>query len=585
MAKKKRIKRLIYILLCLLLLSVSYVLAVNTIGSKYDGGNIGRKNMHKSTLYKKSQRVKFGMNVHPALMYWDYPVFDEVLKHLKYKNTEILRIDAYYDQGNTRLLKGIYSGITKGYDILLYFPQCNPSIDQEKYVEYIEYLATVLDGTHLFDCQGKQVPNGTPLCVRYFEITNEPDLKKGLSVEDWFTLYRKCVERVRTIRDDIFFVAPALGYYPLSGQYWRDMCAYVDKDGVKLSDLCDIISAHIYVDDDDELIYKRLNKQLYEGFKQDTHLLNKPLWITETGMSSFEFLDKERAKHSVIQNIYLLSTGASALFYYQYYSYGINNLIGQDTKESGYHVIPHASNTSTAHFYVNDGSRRPLSSGDALKDVTVCPQHNDYIWFQVHSDHPSDRKNFVYKNLKKTGIEIDGDGFCITSIEIYSDKTLQKRKSIAWIGNFKTGRNPLWVPPSAFSDLDDTDFIKVNIKDAIIDENYSGSFKKTMTDEALSVLYTSLSNDFSGLRIEDSSNVKKAYFKNGRSENVYILWANTPTVQYVRYTGKVTSAFDFIGNPLRVKKRQLITDAPIYIVGPEEIFLSVSSHLGPSCEP
>lgn len=528
---------------------------------------------HTTTYFNSQDSISFGMNVHPVLMYWDFPVFDDVLTHLKGKHSKILRIDAYYDQGNSRLFKALYCAIKYNFDVLLYFPQCDISVDKNKYLEYIESLAAKLDGTHFYNKEGVESEDGIPLHVRYFEITNEPDLKKGLSVGNWFSLYREGVERIRSIRNDVLFVSPALGYYPTGSKYWSDMCSYIDSDGKRLSDFCDIISAHIYVDDNDELVYKRLNEHLYEGFKQDLSLLNKPLWITETGLSAFEFLDLERAKHSVIQNLYLMSSGISALFYYQYYSYGINNLIGQDTKESSYYVIPHASKTSVAHFYVNDTEKRPLSSGDALQNVTVSPYHNDYIWFQVHSDHPSSRKNFVYHNLKKSGVAIDGDGFHIHSIELFSDKALMNKKQVVWSGDFITGDSMLKIPPSSFSSLNENDYIKVNISNVKTRENDLIDFEESFTERALSVLYSVCSPHVHKLNVNKISTINYASFLNEQFKKVYVLWSKNTLSHQIRYTGHLTSVFDYLGNPLTLNKRVTISDSPIYIIGPDSIIL------------
>ena len=198
------------------------------------------------------------------------------------KNLDFSRQDALVKlaQGNNIYLLPCISPLPTQEEMLFaqtYIPQ-----DKEAYSSYIKQLIERYDGDGKDDMPGLKYP------IKYWQVENEPDLHNIVrrqrgnanfsNPEEYFEVLKLTYQAVKEADTEAKVMLNVVGIGQDKGDASVNYLKKLEELGAK--DYYDIFSYHVYPDSYDISVLR----DALQNFKQFTG--NKPIWITESGITS-----------------------------------------------------------------------------------------------------------------------------------------------------------------------------------------------------------------------------------------------------------------------------------------------------------
>lgn len=483
--------------------------------------NVLQLNREYRPLFASSPNVSNSVGVNAHLSFSNSVNYtSELCKSLWNNGVKFIRLDVYWWYGNykmqqTEIDKAVYMADKNNLSILLNFPIVPTRTDEKtmKYwTEMLAFYASRYDGTHEIRPNGEK--KGRKIKIDYFEIMNEPDIacpRNGISVGDLFKMTKLSSEAIRNIRSDALMVLPGLCY---SNDFSKKYLSYKDAEGHTLKDYVDILNVHTYFDNQKAYI-----KQLEEwaSLFRSSGLIDRPLWITEYGHSSWEYTEEERANMYIQQTLIGLSLGVEKMFYYQFHSFGGNYFSSHPQREEYFGMISPSISNSYASFLENDGTwKNALSKGDGLQRVYIREMNKDSLSIYTLNKTICDK-------LKTNGLAVSGNGFTLNSISIVHNDS---RKIRIWNGSVairaEKSQTGVVIHKQAFQNVEETDKIVFRISDVKdMRERWIGA-QSYPVYESLSTLTSLLQNIAERPKMKDENGYTKITWNNN---NVIVLWS------------------------------------------------------------
>lgn len=531
-------------------------------------------------VYRQSS---IGINSHVSYNIFDDTRHDEI-KAMKEMGINFVRIDwqgknlpTNQDKSLRRFDESLAYLTKYGIDFVIVFPTMpNNNEEIQPYAELIEFIAKRYNGKTKIDVNGKQYK---PL-AKYFQIGNEMHFQRRQNPQvdnpkSLWKINKYGALAVRKARPDAVTIFGAIYNNSYCREYVDWMCSYRDNDGTSIRDLFDIVSLHLYKDDIVSLT--KSFEEMKEMIKS-TPLADKPIWITECGMNTYEYTEKQQSNYITPSLLLMLSMGAEKCFWYTFRDFG-GNLFSREksinNREDYFGIIKPSVIYPSVSFVRNDVTNKAMSQGEALNQVLV-----GFPWkTRNFIDMPLGiGSKAVIENLKKTGLYIHGENVGISKVVKQKrfesnpnlDEVLYKNK------NKSRNTSELRLEPSHFQDVKEGHIVRV----------YLDSIKKTSGKWSLDPkpAYYELRNVLSHFSEKCSnpgliSNDNGIYIWRWREEKnkiVYALWSISPQKKITGRCGNKTFIYTSDGKIKQVTNNGIIdvSQSCVFVVSPNEISFS-----------
>lgn len=512
-----------------------------------------------------------GMNAH-LLFSCSNQHMEQLCKSMSDAGVKIVRLDMYWKNDNmyfqqSLLDQAIYYVYKYGMEVCLNMPQ-PPLGDNnfiEKWCEMIRYYVKRYDGNTKFYTD--QEGNLQGVCVRYFEIMNEPEYY-NMTVEKCYRLIKLSSDMVRCSRQDsVFVVLPAICK---QNKYDKDLINYTDDEGNNIGNYVDVLNFHFYKNTHNE-VWSDLKRWL-AVFRVNEKCSRKKIWVTEFGNSLWDVTEKQQALLLPQQALISLVFGIDKVFYYQYHQFGGNAFENKNQREDFFGIIDHSVTNSYGAFLKNNGKfNDALTDGDASKKIYINSKHsNKFSLYSLTSQ--------MCNELKNNGVVIGGRGFTINRIVLRKeDKTEDVIYQQEFIIPAKGKARFLKLSAQLFSDLDISDQLIVYVKNVVnVTDKWAG-LKTLQAYHSYQTLSRMLGAKSTRPHLIDTIDDVICISWVSEGQHYYALWSRSGEKKRIRINGynKNVSCYDYLGNQNKNANRTIIIDDKlVFLVSKENLQLA-----------
>lgn len=526
---------------------------------------------------------QIGINSHVAYNIFDDSRHDEI-QAMKKMGIKCVRIDwqgksvpTNQDKNLRRFDESLAYFTKYGIDFVIVFPTMpNNNEEIQPYADLIEFIANRYNGNTKIDINGKKYK---PL-ANYFQIGNEMHFQRCQNPqvdnqESLWKINKYGALAVRKVRPDAIIIFGAIYYNSYCREYVDWMCSYKDNDGTSIRDLFDIVSLHFYKDD---IVSLTKSFEEMKSMIKSTPLADKPIWVTECGMNTYEYTEKQQSDYITPSLLLMLSMGAEKCFWYTFRDFG-GNLFSREksinNREDYFGIIKPSLNYPSVSFVRNDVTNKAISKGEALNQVLV-----GFPWkTRNFVDMPLGiGSKAVIDNLKKTGLYIHGENVEISKVVKQkrfesnpdSDDVLFTKK------NKSRSTSGLRLEPSYFQNVKEGEVVRVYL-DSI--QKTSGKWSldpKPAYYELLNVLSHFTEKCSNPVLISNDNGIYIWRWRDEKNKMVYALWSISPQKVITRRCGTKTFTYTSDRKIKQVYNNTIVdvSQSCIFIISPREISFS-----------